>query len=200
MGNNIIVCTLQRAQPAHCFCHVIGRAAMPWMNMFSLVELSAVDICLLLVLLFLSLYIILQLTSSHSSYPVTKTNPPLDNSPQIQEQAFSLEQLRQYDGSKPNSPIYLAIRGKVYDVSTRSEFYGPGGAYHIFAGRDASRALAKGSLSTEDVENSRVDDLLPGELEILYDWEQSFQMKYPVVGWISQPEESTVEAGSNKTD
>ena len=183
--------------------------------MFSLVELSAVDICLLLVLLFLSLYIILQLTSSHSSYPVTKTNPPLDNSPQIQEQAFSLEQLRQYDGSKPNSPIYLAIRGKVYDVrllslivhaapysfhSTRSEFYGPGGAYHIFAGRDASRALAKGSLSTEDVENSRVDDLLPGELETLYDWEQSFQMKYPVVGWISQPEESTVEAGSNKTD
>ena len=113
---------------------------------------------------------------------------------------FSLEQLRQYDGSKPNSPIYLAIRGKVYDVSTRSEFYGPGGAYHIFAGRDASRALAKGSLSTEDVENSRVDDLLPGELETLYDWEQSFQMKYPVVGWISQPEESTVEAGSNKTD
>lgn len=56
-------------------------------------------------------------------------------------QYFTLEELKAYDGSDPEKPIYLSINGTVYDVSKGSAMYGPGGSYHFFAGADASRAF-----------------------------------------------------------
>ena len=48
---------------------------------------------------------------------------------------FTIEELSKYrDGDK----IYLALGGKVYDVTKSAMFYGPGGAYHVFAGRDGT--------------------------------------------------------------
>ena len=38
----------------------------------------------------------------------------------------------------------LALLGVVYDVSRGKEYYGPGGGYSFFAGRDASRAYVTG--------------------------------------------------------
>jgi len=49
-------------------------------------------------------------------------------------------QLKEYDGSDPDKPLYLAINGTIYDVSIGRNFYGPGGHYGHFAGRDANRA------------------------------------------------------------
>ncbi|CAO2820375.1 probable steroid-binding protein 3 [Amaranthus tricolor] len=94
---------------------------------------------------------------------------------------FTLQQLKNYDGSDPSKPIYVAIKGRVFDVSTGKNFYGPGGAYAIFAGKDASRALAKMSKNEEDVVSS-IDGLSEKELEVLADWEKKFEAKYPVVG------------------
>ncbi|KAH7055859.1 cytochrome b5-like heme/steroid binding domain-containing protein [Macrophomina phaseolina] len=54
------------------------------------------------------------------------------------------EQLAAYDGSDPSKPIYLALNGTIYDVSPGRHFYGPGGGYHFFAGRDAARAFVTG--------------------------------------------------------
>ena len=39
------------------------------------------------------------------------------------------EELKQYDGTNPDEPIYLAIDGTIYDVSASPAFYGPGGHY-----------------------------------------------------------------------
>jgi len=66
--------------------------------------------------------------------------------------AFSPEQLRKYTGVvDPDGPkfdpdrgkVYICLKGNVYDVTAGKDFYGPGGSYSMFAGRDASRALAK---------------------------------------------------------
>uniref|UniRef100_A0ACD5Z595 Uncharacterized protein n=1 Tax=Avena sativa TaxID=4498 RepID=A0ACD5Z595_AVESA len=89
-------------------------------------------------------------------------------------------QLRAYDGSDPSKPIYVAIRGKVYDVSAGRGFYGPGGDYALFAGREASRALAKMSKESGDVSGD-LSGLTEKELGVLADWETKFQAKYPVV-------------------
>ncbi|KAG7005317.1 cytochrome P450 [Physcia stellaris] len=53
-------------------------------------------------------------------------------------------ELAAYDGSNPNLPIYLALNGSIYDVSVSPHFYGPGGSYSFFAGRDATRAYVTG--------------------------------------------------------
>uniref|UniRef100_A0A2P2QG02 Cytochrome b5 heme-binding domain-containing protein n=1 Tax=Rhizophora mucronata TaxID=61149 RepID=A0A2P2QG02_RHIMU len=94
---------------------------------------------------------------------------------------FTAEQLRQYKGTEPSKPIYVAIKGRVFDVTTGNSFYGPGGSYAMFAGKDASRALAKMSKNDEDISPS-LDGLSDKEIGVLNDWEKKFEAKYPVVG------------------
>ncbi|RUS25659.1 hypothetical protein BC938DRAFT_471824 [Jimgerdemannia flammicorona] len=74
------------------------------------------------------------------------------------ELVLSEEQLKVYDGSDPNLPIYIAIDGEVFDVTEGRGYYGPvrasywnvvlGGSYHQFAGRDAARAWVTGCFET----------------------------------------------------
>ena len=83
------------------------------------------------------------------------------------------------------APIYVAAKGKVFDMSFGGvTFYGPGGPYNRFAGRDASRALAKMSLDAADLDNPRIDDLEEKQIKILDDWVQKFEHSkgYPIVG------------------
>ncbi|KAF5936360.1 hypothetical protein HYC85_027489 [Camellia sinensis] len=94
---------------------------------------------------------------------------------------FTLQQLNQYDGSVPSMPIYMAVRGRIFDVTAGKSFYGPGGPYGMFAGKDASRALAKMSKNEEDVCAS-LDGLSEKEIGVLNDWEKKFEAKYPIVG------------------
>ncbi|CAL5439905.1 unnamed protein product [Camellia sinensis] len=94
---------------------------------------------------------------------------------------FTSQQLNQYDGSVPSKPIYMAVRGRIFDVTAGKSFYGPGGPYGMFAGKDASRALAKMSKNEEDVCAS-LDGLSEKEIGVLNDWEKKFEAKYPIVG------------------
>lgn len=48
---------------------------------------------------------------------------------------ITLEELRAFDGRDPTKPLYVAVRGKVYDVTRGKQFYGPGQAYSCFTGR-----------------------------------------------------------------
>lgn len=55
--------------------------------------------------------------------------------------------------------VALGVCGRVYDVTELGgKFYGPGKSYSMFAGRDATRALAMGVTSEADI-NGDVDDL-----------------------------------------
>ena len=44
-------------------------------------------------------------------------------------------------------------------MTSAADFYGPEGGYHLFAGRDASRALAKLSFEEADLAQPQIDDL-----------------------------------------
>ncbi|CAD6241974.1 unnamed protein product [Miscanthus lutarioriparius] len=102
-------------------------------------------------------------------------------------------QLRAYDGTDPSKPIYVSVRGKVYDVTSGRGFYGPGGAYAVFAGREASRALGKMSKDEADVSGD-LSGLTDKELGVLADWETKFQAKYPVVARARRRLNSAVSA------
>ncbi|KAJ3394073.1 hypothetical protein HDU84_000101 [Entophlyctis sp. JEL0112] len=63
---------------------------------------------------------------------------------------FSPEELAKYNGADAAQPVYLALKGVVYDVSSARNMYAPGSGYSAFAGKDASRALGMSSLKAED--------------------------------------------------
>jgi len=95
---------------------------------------------------------------------------------------YKKDELRQYDGSDPTKAILIGVKGKLYDVSRSDGFYGPGGSYGNFAGRDASRALAKGVTDLEVANNPDISDLTADEKETLNEWAAHYEMKYPCVG------------------
>ncbi|KAK4385008.1 Membrane steroid-binding protein 1 [Sesamum angolense] len=105
------------------------------------------------------------------------------------------EELKQYDGSDPKKPLLMAIKGQIYDVSQSRMFYGPGGPYALFAGKDASRALAKMSFEQKDL-NGDLTGLGVFELEALQDWEYKFMSKYVKVGTVK----STVQVSDSAAE
>lgn len=105
--------------------------------------------------------------------------------PPVQLGEITEEQLKDYDGNDPQKPLLMAIKGQIYDVSQSRMFYGPGGPYALFAGKDASRALAKMSFEDKDLTGD-ISGLGPFELEALQDWEYKFMSKYVKVGTIKK--------------
>ncbi|KAJ1531878.1 hypothetical protein ONE63_000526 [Megalurothrips usitatus] len=108
--------------------------------------------------------------SVHHSNPKDKT-----------DRLFSTEEVAKFNGEEGSPGIYLVILGKVYDVSRGSKHYGPGGSYHAFAGRDASRAFVTGDFS----ENGTTDDvtgLTPDDLKSIQDWSQFYHNEYTYKG------------------
>ena len=63
--------------------------------------------------------------------------------PSPKNNLFSEQELSQFNGENPSKPIYVAVDGMVFDVSSRPDTYGPIGAYHFFSGKDAARDASK---------------------------------------------------------
>ena len=94
---------------------------------------------------------------------------------------WSESELQPYNGNDETGPILLAVKGEVYNVYKGRNFYGPGGEYHIMAGRDASRFLAKNSLEEESIEEKDVP-LNIAERASLESWYWIIKNKYDLVG------------------
>jgi membrane-associated progesterone receptor component len=140
--------------------------------------------------LFTPLNIILVAVLVYTAYALLKPSPPAalpKEEPAVVFKNFTPQTLLPFNG-EGGAPVYLAVRGRVFDVTKGRNFYGPGGPYANFAGRDASRGLAKGSFDedmlTKDLEGplDTLTDLGPDELEALQGWEDRFLEKYLVVG------------------
>ncbi|KAH7911015.1 cytochrome b5-like heme/steroid binding domain-containing protein [Hygrophoropsis aurantiaca] len=112
--------------------------------------------------------------------------PPRNDLDPPKDDPFTAEELSQYNGSDPNKPIYVAIKGDIFDVSRKSDVYGPGKSYNIFAGKDGSKGLGKSSLKLEDA-IADYSDLPENEKKVLDDWHTFFSKRYNVVGRITSP-------------
>jgi len=64
-------------------------------------------------------------------------------------------QLLEFAGQDESKPIYLALNGTIFDVTAGRSFYGPGGSYSFFAGRDAARAYVTGCFKEDSVPDWR---------------------------------------------
>ena len=47
------------------------------------------------------------------------------------EKPYSLNELREYDGTDDNKPLLLAVNYKVFDVTKGKDFYGKGDKYYL---------------------------------------------------------------------
>lgn len=118
--------------------------------------------------------------------------------PPVQVGEITEEELKLYDGSDPKKPLLMAIKSQIYDVSQSRMFYGPGGPYALFAGRDASRALAKMSFEEKDLTGD-ISGLGVFELDALRDWEYKFMSKYVKVGTVKSGGAPPREGGDDAT-
>jgi len=138
------------------------------------------------------IFVILWLLKKIFSMPPPPQPKPVEQKPVVRR-AYSVQELREYDGRDPSKPILLAAKGTVFDVSRGRTFYGPDGPYGLFAGRDASRALAKNSLEQKDLDNADLEDLTPDERESLNGWVENYKWKYIDVGWLVTEEGKKAE-------
>ena len=95
------------------------------------------------------------------------------------------DELSKYNGEyDPSGPILLAVKGDVFNVWKGRNFYGPDAEYHIMAGRDATRFLAKNKLEEETEEEKKIE-LNIAERANLEVWYWTIKNKYQFVGNLS---------------
>lgn len=118
-----------------------------------------------------------------------KPSPPSEPELPKLRRDFTVAELKAYDGNQPDGRVLVAVNGTVYDVTRGKRFYGPGGPYAAFGGRDASRGLATFSVTASEVEYDDLSDLSPPEMDSVREWEMQFKEKYELVGRLLKPGE-----------
>ncbi|XP_063232045.1 membrane-associated progesterone receptor component 1-like [Bacillus rossius redtenbacheri] len=121
-----------------------------------------------------------------------KVDEPSEPEPQLPKlrKDFTVQELKKYDGTGPDGRVLVAVNGKVFDVTKGKRFYGPGGPYSAFGGRDASRGLATFSVDAGKDEYDDLSDLNTMEMDSVREWEEQFREKYEYVGKLLRPGET----------
>lgn len=91
-------------------------------------------------------------------------------------------QLAAHDGvAQPHRPLWIALIGEVFDVTSGARFYGPEGGYKGFAGRDGSRAFKTGEFNEEGLVET-LEGLDDDAHLALDDWLSFYRKDYTFVG------------------
>ncbi|XP_052514109.1 neuferricin [Budorcas taxicolor] len=102
-------------------------------------------------------------------------------SPRADFRLFIPEELARYRGRPGDPGLYLALLGRVYDVSPGRRHYEPGAHYSGFAGRDASRAFVTGDYSEAGLVDD-VSNLSFSEMLTLQNWLSFYEKNYKFIG------------------
>ncbi|KAJ2594946.1 Dihydrodipicolinate synthase [Coemansia sp. RSA 1721] len=150
-------------------------------------------------------FIIRSIIVSYSKGPERFSMKSVQQASVPAQRDFTPRELAAFDGKDEGTALYIAVKGVVYDVSKSRGFYGPGGAYANFSGRDASRGLAVSSFGTEVLKDldepvDTLDDLDQTEVDSLDEWAGFFAGKYVPVGRLVNPAESAASASASASE
>lgn len=145
---------------------------------------SPLNLVLISVIVYLIYKIIRSNFESEANVP-----PPPPGLPKLRKD-LTVAELGKYDGTQPDGRVLLAVNGVIFDVTRGKRFYGPGGPYSAFAGKDATRGLATGQVAAGDKEYDDCSDLTPDEVASAKEWEEQFREKYDIVGRLLKPGET----------
>jgi len=122
--------------------------------------------------------------------------------PPLKKQDMTLDEIRRFDGKAGDGRLLVAVNCKVFDVTRGKRFYGPGGPYGVFAGRDASRGLATFSLGEDAIRDTYDDlsDLSTMQMDSVREWEMQFMEKYDYVGKLLRPGEKAQDYSDTETE
>ncbi|XP_020571035.1 membrane-associated progesterone-binding protein 4 [Phalaenopsis equestris] len=98
-----------------------------------------------------------------------------------QPRMWTVEEIAPFNGTDDKLSILLGILGSVFDVTKGRSHYGPGGGYHHFAGRDASRAFVSGNFTGDGLTDS-LQGLSGAEMSSVVDWRKFYFERYTFVG------------------
>ncbi|KAH8404793.1 hypothetical protein KR222_003587 [Zaprionus bogoriensis] len=115
---------------------------------------------------------------------------------------FTVKELREYNGTRTDGRILVAVNFNVYDVSGSKHFYGLNGSYPQYAGCDISRSLINFSAEKNEMEDfDELADLTESQYSTLVEWDQQYAEKYPFVGHLVPDceKEPIILAGEEKT-
>ncbi|XP_028175861.1 membrane-associated progesterone receptor component 1-like [Ostrinia furnacalis] len=124
----------------------------------------------------------------YSKFTKSSTDSSVVELPKLRKD-MTVSELRQYDGTQPDGRVLVAVNGWIFDATRGRRFYGPGGPYAAFGGKDASRGLATFCVTSSDKEYDDLSDLNSMEMESVKEWEAQFREKYDLVGRLLKPGE-----------
>lgn len=131
----------------------------------------------------------------------TPVAPPAPKVSKMKKRDFTVKELKEYDGNQTDGRILMAVNGSVYDVTNGKKFYGPGGPYSAFGGRDASRGLATFNVSAKDSEEyDDLSDLNSVEMGCVKEWEMQLKERYDFVGKLLKPGEKPTNYSDEDED
>eukprot|EP00405_Crypthecodinium_cohnii_P009913 CAMPEP_0206428308 /NCGR_PEP_ID=MMETSP0324_2-20121206/5576_1 /ASSEMBLY_ACC=CAM_ASM_000836 /TAXON_ID=2866 /ORGANISM="Crypthecodinium cohnii, Strain Seligo" /LENGTH=229 /DNA_ID=CAMNT_0053893789 /DNA_START=40 /DNA_END=729 /DNA_ORIENTATION=+ len=112
----------------------------------------------------------------------TMNTPSLDIQEEARVPVYTQDDLKNYDGKSDGPGLLLAVWGRVFNVTSGSNFYAPGQGYEVFAGHECTFAFATASTKAKDLGRTleTLTDKQISHLNQTY-WE-TYVAKYPIVG------------------
>ena len=111
--------------------------------------------------------------------PKSIMQAPAETIPAPLDTPYTPAELSKY--TTPETGIYVAVKGTIFDVTRKADVYGPGKSYSVFAGKDGSRGLGMSSLDPQNATDN-LEGMDAKDLKVMEDWYAFFEKRYPIVG------------------
>jgi len=109
---------------------------------------------------------------------------------------MTTQQLVEMNGLTDETPIYVSILDRIYDVSAGRHMYGPGKNYYGFVGKDSTYCYGTANFNAHCDKAGSRSDLTDAQLVDAYKWVEFYHNhdKYKYVGrLVADPVDRAVE-------